>query len=161
MRLKTKVVLIISSLLLCVSIVGSLINYVKSVDATQEQLLHTSLPLSVDNIYTEIQQRMIEPLLVSSLMSHDTFLRDWIMDGESDMDGIVRYLTEIQQKYDIFTTFLVSEKTKNYYHPRGLIDTINEHNSADALANKVSLTRSTSIITPISAIRLLCSSTIK
>lgn len=132
MRLKTKVVLIISSLLLCVSIVGSLINYVKSVDATQEQLLHTSLPLSVDNIYTEIQQRMIEPLLVSSLMSHDTFLRDWIMDGESDMDGIVRYLTEIQQKYDIFTTFLVSEKTKNYYHPRGLIDTINEHNSADA-----------------------------
>ncbi|WP_442764770.1 hypothetical protein [Sulfurospirillum cavolei] len=54
MRLKTKVVLIISSLLLCVSIVGSLINYVKSVDATQEQLLHTSLPLSVDNIYTEI-----------------------------------------------------------------------------------------------------------
>ncbi len=25
---------------------------------------------------------MIEPLLVSSLMSHDTFLRDWIIDGE-------------------------------------------------------------------------------
>lgn len=117
MRLKTKVVLIIAGLLLFVSITGSIINYMKNVHDTQAQLQNTSLPLSVDNIYTEIQQRMIEPLLVSSLMSNDTFLRDWIMEGETDMNGIVRYLTEIQQKYDIFTTFLVSDTTKHYYHP--------------------------------------------
>ncbi|MEZ7933602.1 MAG: sensor domain-containing diguanylate cyclase [Sulfurospirillum sp.] len=132
MRLKTKVVLIIASLLLGVSITGSIINYHKNVRDTQAQLQNTSLPLSVDNIYTEIQQRMIEPLLVSSLMSNDTFLRDWIMEGETDLNGIVRYLTEIQQKYDVFTTFLVSDVTKNYYHPRGLIDVINKENSADA-----------------------------
>lgn len=132
MRLKTKVVLIIAGLLLFVSITGSIINYMKNVHDTQAQLQNTSLPLSVDNIYTEIQQRMIEPLLVSSLMSNDTFLRDWIMEGETDMNGIVRYLTEIQQKYDIFTTFLVSDTTKHYYHPRGLIDVVNKENSADA-----------------------------
>ncbi|ACZ13191.1 sensor domain-containing diguanylate cyclase [Sulfurospirillum deleyianum] len=132
MRLKTKVVVIIAGLLLGVSILGSLFNYLKSVNETQAQLQNTSLPLSVDNIYTEIQQRMIEPLLVSSLMAHDTFMRDWIMEGEGDMNGIVRYLTEIQQKYDIFTTFLVSDVTKHYYHPRGFIDVVNEQNSADA-----------------------------
>lgn len=132
MRLKTKVVIIIAGLLLGVSITGSIINYMKNVRDTQEQLQNTSLPLSVDNIYTEIQQRMIEPLLVSSLMSNDTFLRDWIIEGETDINGIMRYLTEIQQKYDIFTTFLVSDKTKHYYHPRGLIDVINKENSADA-----------------------------
>jgi len=132
MRLKTKVVLIIAGLLLGVSITGSIINYLKNVRDTQAQLQNTSLPLSVDNIYTEIQQRMIEPLLVSSLMSHDTFLRDWLLEGETDMNGIVRYLTEIQQKYDIFTTFLVSDKTKNYDHARGLIDVVNKENSADA-----------------------------
>lgn len=97
MRLKTKVVVVIAGLLLGVSIAGSIINYMKNVENTQKQLQNTSLPLSVDNIYTEIQQRMIEPLLVSSLMSHDTFLRDWIMNGEKDINGIVRYLTEIQQ----------------------------------------------------------------
>lgn len=75
---------------------------------------------------------MIEPLLVSSLMAHDTFMRDWLLNGEKDINGITRYLTEIQQRYDIFTTFLVSDQTKHYYHPRGLIDTINEQNSADA-----------------------------
>lgn len=132
MRLKTKVVIIIAGLLLGVSITGSIINYMKNVRDTQEQLQNTSLPLSVDNIYTEIQQRMIEPLLVSSLMSNDTFLRDWIIEGETDINGIMRYLTEIQQKYDIFTTFLVSDKTKHYYHPRGLIDVVNKENSADA-----------------------------
>ena len=132
MRLKTKVVCVIVGLLLGVSITGSMINYLKNVRDTQLQLQNTSLPLSVDNIYTEIQQRMIEPLLVSSLMSHDTFLRDWLMDGEKDINDVVRYLTEIQQKYDIFTTFLVSDKTKNYYHARGLIDVVNKDNSADA-----------------------------
>lgn len=132
MRLKTKIVATIAGLLLSVSIVGSVVNYYKNVQDTQAQLLNTSLPLSVDNIYTEVQQRMIEPLLVSSLMSHDTFLRDWIMKGEQDVDGIVRYLTEIQKKYNVFTTFLVSDKSKKYYHPRGLIDVVNKENSADA-----------------------------
>ena len=131
MQLKTKVVLIISSLLLSVSIIGSVINYHKNVQDTQTQLQTTALPLSVDNIYTEVQQRMIEPLLVSSLMANDTFLRDWILEGENDVDSVMRYLTHIQQKYDIFTTFLVSDKTKTYYHPRGIIDIINAQNSAD------------------------------
>lgn len=131
MQLKTKVIIVIVGLLLGVSVTGCVINYLKNVNDTQTQLLNTSLPLSVDNIYTEVQQRMIEPLLVSSLMAHDTFLRDWIMEGEKDVDSVARYLTQIQQKYDIFTTFLVSDKTKSYYHPRGIIDIINQQNSAD------------------------------
>lgn len=131
MRLKIKVVAIISSLLLSVSIVGSVFNYLVDLKTAQDQLQHTSLPLSVDNIYTEIQQRMIEPLLVSSLMANDTFMRDWLINGENDETTIVRYLNEIQKKYDIFTTFLVSDMTKNYYHPKGIIDVIHESNSAD------------------------------
>lgn len=97
MRLKIKVVAIISSLLLSVSIVGSVFNYVVDLKTAQDQLQHTSLPLSVDNIYTEIQQRMIEPLLVSSLMANDTFMRDWLINGENDEATIVRYLNEIQK----------------------------------------------------------------
>ena len=44
MRLKTKVVLIIAGLLLFVSITGSIINYMKNVHDTQEQLQNTSYP---------------------------------------------------------------------------------------------------------------------
>ena len=131
MRLKIKVVIVISSLLLGVSIAGSFFNYLTEVHTTQNQLQNTSLPLSVDNIYTEVQQRMIEPLLVSSLMANDTFMRDWLINGEKDETTITRYLNEIQKKYGIFTTFLVSDITQNYYHPKGIIDVVHESNSAD------------------------------
>lgn len=131
MHLKIKIVAIISSLLLSVSIAGSLFNYFADLKAAQDQLKNTSLPLSVDNIYTEIQQRMIEPLLVSSLMAQDTFMRDWLLSGEKDATPIVRYLDEIQKKYDVFTTFLVSDITKNYYQPKGLVDIVNVNNVAD------------------------------
>jgi hypothetical protein len=108
------------------------VDYLGELKTAQDQLQNTSLPLSVDNIYTEIQQRMIEPLLVSSLMANDTFMRDWLLGGEKDEATVVRYLNEIQKKYGVFTTFLVSEATKNYYHPKGLIDVVNASNSADA-----------------------------
>ncbi|QFR49444.1 GGDEF domain-containing protein [Sulfurimonas lithotrophica] len=131
MDLKLKIITMIAALLLGVSIIGSIINYKKDIDSTQAQLKNISLPLSVDNIYTEVQHRMIKPLIVSSLMANDTFLRDWLIDGEKDISSVQKYLKEIQAKYGAFTSFLVSDKTKNYYHSKGLIDTINEKNVAD------------------------------
>ena len=131
MSLKYKIIAIIATLLLGVSILSSVINYRIDVRTTQKQLKNISLPLSIDNIYTEIQQRMIEPLIVSSLMSNNTFVKDWVLNGEKDIGHITKYLQEVQDKYDMFTTFLVSDITKNYYHPKGLIDSINVNNIED------------------------------
>jgi hypothetical protein len=74
---------------------------------------------------------MIEPLLVSSMMANDTFLKDWVIGGENDEMAITKYLREVQEKYEVFTTFFVSDLTRHYYHPKGLIDTVNENNSED------------------------------
>ncbi len=131
MNLKTRIIVIISVLLLSVSILSSIYNYKVNLEATQKQLKTISLPLSLDNIYTEIQQRMIEPLIVSSLMANDTFLKDWLGGNEKDISQVQRYLKEIQDKYNVFTTFVVSDKTHNYYHSKGLIDKINKKNDVD------------------------------
>jgi len=131
MNLKQKVIGSIVVLLLGISIATSFINYRISIESAQNQLKNISLPLSVDNIYTEVQQRMIEPLLVSSLMANNTFMRDWLLDGEKDIKLSSKYLKKIQDEYGLFTTFLTSEKTLNYYHSKGLIDTLNEKNSDD------------------------------
>ena len=131
MNLKHKIVVLISVLLLSVSVGSSFFNHIIDVRNAQEQLKNTALPLSVDNIYTEVQQRMIEPLLVSSMMANDTFLKDWVIGGESDEVAITKYLREIQEKYQVFTTFFVSSFTHHYYHPKGIIDTVNENNSED------------------------------
>lgn len=131
MNLKYKIIAVIATLLLSVSVISSVINYRIDVRSTQEQLKNISLPLSIDNIYTEIQQRMIEPLIVSSLMANNTFVKDWLLDGEKDVRKIQKYLKEVQKKYGTFTTFLVSDITKNYYSTEGIIDKINIKNVED------------------------------
>ena len=128
MNLKYEIIAVIATLLLGVSIISSVVNYRIDIRATQQQLKDISLPLSIDNIYTEIQQCMIEPLIVSSLMANNTFVKDWVLDGEKDVKHITKYLKEVQDKYNMFTTFLVSNSTKKYYHPTGVIDTINIYN---------------------------------
>jgi len=115
MNLKYKIIAIIATFLLSISIISSVVNYRIDIKATQDQLKNISLPLSIDNIYTEIQQSMIEPLIVSSLMASNTFVKDWVLDGKKDLKHITKYLKEVQDKYGMFTTFLVSDPTKNYY----------------------------------------------
>lgn len=131
MDIKYKIIGMIAGLLLSVTIISSFNNYKKDVEIAQSQLKNISLPLSVDNIYTEVQHKMIKPLIVSSLMANDTFLKDWLLEGEKDINSIKKYLKQIQEKYNAFTSFLVSDVTKNYYHSKGLIDVINENNKAD------------------------------
>lgn len=93
-------------------------------ETTREQLKNSALPLTVDNIYTEIQKNIIEPNLIASMMANDTFLIDWLSHKENDEQKIVRYLEAIQNKYQMFTAFLVSDKSKNYYSAKGVLDKV-------------------------------------
>ena len=54
MNFKNYVVLIVTFLLITFSIGSSVLNYMKSLNETQEELKERSLPLSIDNIYTEV-----------------------------------------------------------------------------------------------------------
>ncbi|MDD3903758.1 MAG: hypothetical protein PHO09_08795 [Sphaerochaeta sp.] len=74
----------------------SLFNYFVQRDSIREELVTTSLPLVRDLIDWEISTRLQDPLLASSLMARDTFLIDWIQDGETDPKKIERYLDSIR-----------------------------------------------------------------
>lgn len=122
-----KIVFTVSVLLISLSITISLINFVVSLQSTQQELVERSLPLSVDNIYSEIQTQVIGPGLVSSMMANDTFVRDWLIHDEENQEKITQYLARIKNKYGMFVTFLVSEKTQNYYTHNGLLERISPH----------------------------------
>lgn len=132
MRFDYRVVFIITALLFTLSTSLTVVNYFVSMEFTQSQLKNSSLPLTVDNIYTEIQKQIIEPNLISSMMAHDTFMKDWLANEESDTDKIVRYLDTIQSKYKMSTTFLVSERSMNYYTANGLIEKVKPGNPNNA-----------------------------
>ncbi|MES1941332.1 diguanylate cyclase [Salinisphaera sp. T5B8] len=113
-------------------IATSVISYFLAEDSVSGHIADETLPLTSDNIYSEIEQDLLRSVLISSLMAHDTLLRDWTIDGEDEPEKIVRYLKEIQQKYDTTTAFYVSEKTRNYYHADGVLKQVSRDDPQDA-----------------------------
>lgn len=132
MKSRYQIVTIITFLLVTLSLIISVVNYQVSLKSAQVQLRERALPLTVDNIYTEIQKHIIEPNLIASMMAQDTFLKEWLIFHEDDVDKISTYLETIKNKYKMFTTFLVSEKTRNYYTTHGLLEKVVEGNPNNA-----------------------------
>jgi len=111
---KQKLIITLSLLLSFGFAATTLVNYFVSKAAIRGSIIASELPLTSDNIYTEIQKDLVRPIIISSMMASDTFLRDWVIAGEQDVEKIVRYLREIKNRYGAFTSFFVSEKSRIY-----------------------------------------------
>ncbi len=128
---KSSFVFILTALLLSGFLTTCFVSYFVAHDSISTQLSESTLPLTSDNIYSEIQQDLGRPIFISSLMANDTFMRDWVINGEKDSDAMVRYLSEIQQKYNTVTSFFISEKTRNYYHSTKVLKKVDESDPQD------------------------------
>lgn len=129
---KKKFIWALSILLLTAFVLTSGISYRVAHESLSEQIELNTLPLTSDNIYSEIQQDLLQPIFISSLMAQDTFVRDWTINDEQDPTKLIRYLREIQNKYDTVTSFFISEKSRNYYHSSGILKTIEDTEPDDA-----------------------------
>ena len=129
---KRKFIFVLSLLLCCAFLATSGISYRVAKESLSHQIEQSALPLTSDNIYSEIQQDLLRPVFISSLMAQDTFVRDWALGEEQDPKKMVRYLNEIQEKYNTVTSFFVSEKTRNYYHSSGVLKKIVDVEPTDA-----------------------------
>lgn len=127
-----KLIFLIIAILATGFIATSVVSYQVSRISIHNAIVDSTLPLSSDNIYSEIQKDLIRPIFVSSMMASDTFLRDWILDGEEDVAKISRYLREVQSQYGAFISFLVSERTSNYYYVGGLLKQVQPGEERDA-----------------------------
>ncbi|UVE18740.1 sensor domain-containing diguanylate cyclase [Pseudomonas sp. LS44] len=119
-------------LLVCGFLATSLASYYASHDAIRNSIIYTELPLTSDTVYSEIQKDLIRPVLISSMMSRDTFVRDWVIGGEKDVGQLTRYLLEVQEHYGAFTSFFISEKTRTYYQAKGVLKQVSEDEPRDA-----------------------------
>jgi len=128
---RTTLFLIVSTLLIAGFLVTNFISYNSAKSTVRENIINTSLPLTRDNIYSEIQRDIMLPVYVSSLMAHDTFLRDWVLNGEKDISVIQKYLNELKKKYNLFIAFYVSELSKSYYYNKGKLKTLSKDDPHD------------------------------
>jgi diguanylate cyclase (GGDEF)-like protein len=128
---KRRYSVIISLIVLLGFLATSLIGYFVARDSIEERLQQEMLPLTSDNIYSEIQRDLLQPILISSLMANDTFVMDWVANQEQEPLKMQRYLAQIQDKYETITAFFVSEESRLYYHPSGIIKQVSPDEPAD------------------------------
>jgi diguanylate cyclase (GGDEF)-like protein len=124
--------LLMLGLLLAVGfLVTSFISYEVSKRSILDAIVDQSLPLTSSNIYSEIQKDLVRPVLISSTMAHDTFLRRWVLQGETDVEALAHYLREIKQRYGAFASFFVSERTGTYYTGDGVLKQVSPSEPRD------------------------------
>jgi len=128
---KRVLVATVTLLLLVGFLATSLASYFVSRQSLRDAVIDTELPLTSDNIYSEIQKDLIQPIVISSVMATDTFLRDWVIDGEKDPDRITAYLKAIKDRYNAFTSFFISDRTRIYYHADGILKRVDESELRD------------------------------
>ncbi len=129
---KRRLIFILCLLLCSAFLTTSGISYRVAKESLSHQIETSTLPLTSNNIYSEIQQDLLKPVFISSLMAQDTFVREWALNEQRDPQKMVRYLNEIQARYNAVTSFFVSEKTRNYYHSSGVLKKIVDVEPADA-----------------------------
>jgi len=122
---------VVTALLVTGFLATSLASYFVSRQSLRDAVIQTELPLTSDNIYSEIQKDLIQPILISSVMATDTFVRDWVLAGEKDPERLIQYLKDIKQRYSAFTAFFVSEKTHNYYHADSVLKRVDKSEFRD------------------------------
>ncbi len=116
----------------------SLIGYHVSKQAIRDAIVGQDLPLTSSNIYSEIQKDLIRPVLIAMTMAHDTFVRDWVLQGERDVDEMTRYLREVRQRHGAFSSFFVSDRSQRYYTGEGILKRVSSFEPRDAWYYRVS-----------------------
>ena len=129
---KGKLIIALCLLLSAGFLATTLASYYVSRNAIRESIIATELPLTSDNVYSEIQKDLIRPILISSMMARDTFLRDWVLQGERSVEQMTRYLNEVMSHYGAVTSFFVSENSGIYYSIKGVLKRIRRTEPRDA-----------------------------
>jgi diguanylate cyclase (GGDEF)-like protein len=122
---------VLAAILVFAFVATGVINYQVSRESVRREIITSGLPLTRDNIYSEITASLVQPLYVSSTMASDAFLRRWAEQGEQDGDIIRSYLTDIRRRYGYASVFFVSTRTSTYYHQDGILKQVSRDDSHD------------------------------
>ncbi|MBI9103930.1 MAG: hypothetical protein JEY99_16050 [Spirochaetales bacterium] len=85
----------------------------------RKSIMENELPVHSAWVYSEIKQELQPPIIASSTLAEDLFLKKWMEEGEKEPELISRYLESVRTQHGGMTCFLVSEKTRTYYNMIG------------------------------------------
>jgi diguanylate cyclase (GGDEF)-like protein len=98
------------------SAVTSIASFGVARSTMRGSIRESSLPLTSDSVYSEVRKLFIEPLSVARQMATNTFVHEWA-EGTEDGAAIRRYLSAVRTTTKADTSFFISHRTFQYYHP--------------------------------------------
>ncbi len=110
----------------------ALFTYANALAAARRQVVESTLPLTLDALSADLQQDFVQPILFASAMAANTLLIDWVEQGEQPEAAVQRYLSRVQAQHGATTVFFVSEASRRYYHPTGILKTVSPGSAQDA-----------------------------
>ena len=131
MSIRTKVIGIISVLLVIAFVSISLVTYFVSASRYEETIRNEVLPLLSGSALSAIQQDLLRRIEVAVVMARNALVRDWVLAGEQDLEPIVEYLREIKESFGFSTAFFISDRTGSYYNHDGLLKTLSQEDPHD------------------------------
>jgi diguanylate cyclase (GGDEF)-like protein len=129
---KTKLLMTISVVLIVAIVPTSLFNYYQGKDFIRESYLAKTMDLLSDSLLAELQSTLLEPIAISSAMANNTFLQDWILNGEKSKDELRRYFAAIKEHNNYDSVFFISDATGLYYNEEGAFKEISPSVEKDA-----------------------------
>ena len=137
MQNRHKLIVLITAILLFGFLAVTLLTYRASKQSIHEAIVINELPLTSDSINSKIQEDLVGSIETSSMMASNTFLKDWVANGEKNETSIKQYLIETKRQSHALASYFISEKTRNYYSSDAKTKKVIENTDADAWYFKV------------------------
>lgn len=137
MQNRHKLIVLITAILVIGFLAVTLLTYSTSKQSIHDAIVINELPLTSDSINSKIQEDLVESIEASLMMASNTFLKDWVANGEKDETIIKQYLIETKRQSHALASFFISEKTRNYYSSDAETKKVIENTKADSWYFKV------------------------
>ena len=123
LSIRAKVIYFSATIMLFAFAGMSLSNYFISQKGVVKRITNEELPVYINSIYNTIQSNLWKDVMVSDVISNNSYLMEWLKEKEDSVDGLNSFLKLINKRYGLFVT-ITSNTSLNYYSNEGFERTI-------------------------------------
>ena len=122
MRFDSKKLLKIVSTLFIISILFMIYTFREMNSRHEEEMIK----VIASEVYDDINSELLKPIMVSQAMANDLFLHQNLqmestIPEDQETELMKNYLKTIKDRFGYSAAFLVTESSKNYWQPSGLV----------------------------------------
>jgi len=89
---------------------------------TEQKLANTDLPTALNEVKNGIELALSIPIIVSKEIAQNSFVINWLNGSEvvEQQASFIQYLSDISNKNDAISAYIISENSGNYYTNTGI-----------------------------------------